>query len=402
LTAFVRKLVDIPRPRPRPSGCPVNGHDARPQPPTEHSPEPGTVDLYEALAFLEQFYAENQTLVPFEQRLRQVRDEIAETGTYRHTRAELTFGARVAWRNSARCIGRLYWQSLRVRDRRHLGTPAEVATESIEHLRQATRGGRIRSTLTVFAPDVPGRCGPRIHNEQLVRYAGYHHADGTVVGDPRSAEFTRGVTALGWQRPSSPGRFDLLPLMISGAGAECPPEIFDLPRDAVLEVPLSHPEYAWFDDLRLRWHAVPAISNMPLVIGGLRYPAAPFNGWYLNTQIGVRNLADADRYNLLPDIARLLGLDTSSVRTLWRDRALLELVRAVQHSFDQAGVTMSDHHTESARFLEHVASERDAGRPCPADWSWLVPSMSGVLTSALHRDYDQPDPRLGPAFLPAP
>ena len=39
-------------------------------------------------------------------------------------------------------------------------------------------------------------------------------------------------------------------------------------------------------ELGLRWHAVPAISNMPLRIGGITYPAAPFNGWYLNTEIG--------------------------------------------------------------------------------------------------------------------
>ena len=49
---------------------------------------------------------------------------------------------------------------------------------------------------------------------------------------------------------------------------------------------------------RLRWHAVPAISNMPLRIGGVTYPAAPFNGWYLGTEIGARNLIDIDRYDM--------------------------------------------------------------------------------------------------------
>ena len=38
---------------------------------------------------------------------------------------------------------------------------------------------------------------------------------------------------------------------------------------------------------------------------------------------------------------------------MWRDRALVEMVRAVQHSFDVAGVTMADHHGESKRFLTH-------------------------------------------------
>ena len=36
--------------------------------------------------------------------------------------------------------------------------------------------------------------------------------------------------------------------------------------------------HEWFADLGLRWHAVPAIDNMCLEIGGICYPAAPFNG----------------------------------------------------------------------------------------------------------------------------
>jgi nitric-oxide synthase len=171
----------------------------------------------------------------------------------------------------------------------------------------------------------------------------------------------------------------------------------------VLEVPLSHPEYVCFAELRLRWHAVPAISNMPLEVGGVTYPAAPFNGWYLGTEIGARNLVDAGRYDLLPVIGERLGLDTSSERTLWRDRALVEMVRAVQHSFDVAGVTMADHHSESRRFLRHVEREERAGRRCPADWSWIVPPVSGGITPVFHRDYDEPDPTTRPAFLlPAP
>jgi len=39
-----------------------------------------------------------------------------------------------------------------------------------------------------------------------------------------------------------------------------------------------------------------------------------------------------------------MGLDTSRDRTLWRDRALLELNVAVLHSYEKAGVTMMDHH----------------------------------------------------------
>jgi nitric-oxide synthase, bacterial len=383
VTAVMPPQTEVPAPR-----CPVS-HGL------ETSIRP--VDRDEAVEFLQQFYAETTPALPLDARLEQVRREIDRFGTYTHTLEELTFGTRVAWRNAARCIGRLYWNSLRVRDRREVIRPAEVAQECVEHLRDATRGGRIRSTITIFAPDRPGLPGPRIHNDQLIRYAGHRTESGDVRGDGRYADFTDRVVELGWQRPSPAGRFDVLPLLVSSGFDE--PQIFELPDDAVLEVPLVHPDHAWFGELRLRWHAVPAISNMPLEVGGITYGAAPFNGWYLGTEIGARNLTDTDRYDLLPIVAERLGLDTSSERTLWRDRAMLEMVRAVQHSFDVAGVTMADHHSESQRFLTHVAKEERAGRSCPADWSWIVPPVSGGLTPVYHRYYDEPDPTQRPAFL---
>jgi nitric-oxide synthase len=356
------------------------------------------VDVDAAHAFLEQFHAETNPAYPLRRRLRRVRAEIERTGTYVHTGAEVEFGAQVAWRNAARCIGRLYWHGLHVRDRRAVHSPSAVADECAAHLRACTRGGRIRSTITVFAPDRPGHPGPRILNDQLVRYAGHRTSSGAIRGDAGQVELTEHALALGWQPPEPPGRFDVLPLLISAGGAA--PEVHELPRNAVLEVPLVHPEFAWFADLRLRWHAVPAISNMPLSIGGVTYPAAPFNGWYLGTEIGARNLADAQRYDLLPVVAERMGIAGGSERTLWRDRAVIELVRAVQHSFDVAGVTMSDHHEESRRFLKHVAKEERAGRGCPTDWSWIVPPISGALTPVFHRYYDEPDPTMRPAYLP--
>jgi nitric-oxide synthase len=367
------------------------------RPSTGVTPHVGpALDIEEARAFIDQCYAEKAPDVSRATRWQEIRDEIATTGTYTHTVHELEFGARVAWRNSARCIGRLYWKSLRVRDLRHLRAPEDVARECVTHLRESTRGGRVRSTISVFAPDGPACPGPRIHNDQLVRYAGHCMPSGEMRGDGRHADFTDSALAAGWLPPEPRGRFDVLPLMISDGGA---PELFEIPRDAVLEVDLVHPSLEWFTELRLRWHALPAISNMPLRIGGVTYPAAPFNGWYLNTEIGARNLADTDRYNLLPVIAGRMGLDTSSPRTMWKDRALVELVTAVQHSFDRSGVTMADHHTESERFLQHVEREAAAGRPCPADWSWIVPPMSGGLTAVYHRYYDEPQPGTTPGFL---
>jgi len=347
----------------------------------------GLARLHEAEEFVLLFHEENPAAGPPTARLREVRRQIESTGTYRHTGAELEFAARVAWRNSSRCIGRLYWRSLRLRDRRHVHTADQVAAEAISHLREATNGGRIRPTITVFAPDTPDVPGPRIVSPQLVRYAGYQSPDGTVAGDPLNVGLTRLVRRLGWTglQATGEGRFDVLPLIVQEARRQ--PALFELPADAVLEVPLSHPEFGWFAGLGLRWHAVPVISDMYLEAGGIRYPAAPFNGWYMCTEIGSRNLGDVDRYHQLPVIARHMGLRTASDHTLWKDKALTELNVAVMFSFLAAGVTMTDHHTESARFINHLVREERAGRACPADWAWVVPPAAASATPVFHRYY---------------
>ena len=342
--------------------------------------------------FITQFHTENRAGSP-DRRLEQVRSEIEQTGTYWHTPAELAFGARVAWRNSARCIGRLYWRSLQVCDRREVTAAADIAAESILHLRQGTNGGRIRPMITIFAPDAPDRPGPRILNPQLVRYAGYQSAEGAVTGDPASADITRLALDLGWPGggPSGgpSGRFDILPLLVQQADA--PVTLHELPADAVLEVPIGHPEFDWFADLGLRWYAMPAVSDMYLEIGGVCYPAAPFNGWYMCTEIGSRDLGDSGRYDQLPVIAARMGLSTTSDRTLWKDKAMTELNLAVLHSFSMAGVTIADHHTESARFLQHLAREELQGRVCPADWTWIVPPAASSATPVFHRYYQNVD-----------
>ncbi len=324
-----------------------------------------------------------------ERRLRQVRAEISATGTYQHTEQELTFGARVAWRNAARCIGRLYWNSMAVRDLRHLSTSDEVAEQCVEHLRLATNGGRIRPLISVFAPDRPDQRTARLLNEQLVRYA----------DDPRSRQRTALARELGWKGGDKD--FDVLPLLTQTAPGRTP-RFHELPEEAVLEIPLTHPNQPGFAALGLRWYAVPAICDMSLEIGGVTYPTAPFNGWYLGTEIGARNLGDTDRYDLLPAVAQLFQLDTEDDRTLWKDRALVELNLAVLHSYQQAGVTMADHHTESARFLTHIERERRHGRAVAADWSWIVPPISASATPVFHRYYDPPDPAQGPAFTHNP
>ncbi|WP_433827086.1 nitric oxide synthase oxygenase [Actinoplanes sp. CA-015351] len=361
----------------------------------DHPAEPwdpsAPVDPGEAEDFLRRCYTENPRLGPVEPRLAIVRAQIAATGSYVHTTDELAHGARMAWRNSSRCIGRLYWRSLMVLDRRRARTADEIYSLLVQHLQSAGEAA-IRPVISIFAPAQPGQPFARVWNEQLIRYAGYRTEAGKTVGDARQQGLTDVVRGFGWQGKGE--AFDVLPLVI-----ETPSEglrLYELPERAIREVPLTHPEYGWFAELGLRWHAVPAISNMRLTIGGVHYPLAPFNGWYMGTEIGARNLADADRYDMIPKIAARMELDTSRESTLWRDRALVELNRAVLHSFEQAGVKMSDHHTESQRFMAHLRNEEKAGRPTPADWSWIVPPMSGGLTPVFHRYYDEMD--LRPAF----
>ncbi len=365
------------------------------------------VDPEEAEEFLRLCYRENPRLGAVEPRLAIVRAQIAATGTYVHTPEELGYGAKVAWRNASRCIGRLYWRSLVVLDRRRARTADEIFSLLVRHLQvaggaaptsriDATVGppaerppGTIRPVISVFAPAVPGQPYPRVWNDQLVRYAGYVTDSGRLVGDPRYVDFTETMQGYGWKGKGE--AFDILPLVI-----ETPDEgvrLYELPERAVLEVPIGHPEFGWFAELGLRWHAVPAIANMRLSVGGVNYPLAPFNGWYMGTEIGSRNLADADRYNIVPLVARMMRLDTSSEATLWRDRALVEINRAVLWSFERAGVKISDHHTEAARFMAHLRNEEKAGRPVPADWSWIVPPLSGGATPVFHRYYHEADQR---------
>lgn len=363
---------------------PIGGmpRSAHPQE-AEHVP----VDVAEAEEFLRLFHTEHPDAGMLRNRLEQVRREVETSGTYRHTEAELAFGARVAWRNSVRCIGRLHWRSLQVRDLREVHAAAGVAAHCVEHLKMATNAGGIQPVISVFPPERPGAPAPRIWNEQLVRYAGYERTDGSVLGDPRYCEFTSSAIRRGWHPPESRGPFDVLPLVVETADEGV--RMFTLPEEAVREVPLRHPEFPWFSRLGLRWHALPAISNMRLSIGGVSYPAAPFNGWYVGTEIGTRHLADSDRYNLVPLIAERMGLDVSGEDTLWRDRALVELNRAVLHSFRQEDVSISDHHTESRRFMAHVQREEAVGRKCPVDWSSVVPRMSGAHTPVLDRGDDE-------------
>jgi nitric oxide synthase oxygenase domain/subunit len=59
-----------------------------------------------------------------------------------------------------------------------------------DHLRYATNGGNLRSTITIFRHRTKANSDFRVWNVQLIRYAGYKQSDGSIMGDPDSVEFT--------------------------------------------------------------------------------------------------------------------------------------------------------------------------------------------------------------------
>ncbi|MCA9698985.1 MAG: nitric oxide synthase oxygenase, partial [Myxococcales bacterium] len=315
-----------------------------------------------------------------QERLATIRASIRLTGTYDHSSEELSYGAQVAWRNSAKCIGRISWNLLRVRDCRHVTSAAGMLHECEEHLRIATAQANMEAVMTVFAPRRPReRWGPRFWNQQLVRYAGYLESDGSVTGDPANLHLTERIMALGWTPPEPRTPFDVLPVVLELP--EQPPHLYGFPEASVLRVAISHPSKREFSDLHLEWCAVPTITAFNLRLGGVDYVCCPFNGWFMQSEIA-RNLWE--RYKVGSAVAGLFGFDTGD--PMWEDRAWNELNEAVLHSFREARLSMVDHRSACKQFFTHVERERKQGREVPAQWSWVVPAIGGSTVSLWHHE----------------
>ena len=351
--------------------------------------------LKKAKQFLDLISAEQAwELETKERRWKEIREEVKATGTYTHTYEELAYGTQVAWRNASKCIGRISWNNMVVRDRRHVTAPDEIFRECQEHVQFATNGGNLQITMTVFRPKQPQeRWGTRFWNSQLYRYAAYEQPDRSILGDPANLSLTQAILKLGWQPPTPRSAYDILPLVIEVPGQE--PKLYHWRPEEVLEVEIEHPTVPDFKAIGMRWYAIPVISNFSAHIGGIEYGCIPFNGWYMDTEI-LRDFLDESRYNKLEEIANILKLDTSSEQTLWRDRVALELNLAILHSFQKAKVTIVDHQTASRQFLSHDLREKKAGRECPSDWGWVVPATGGSTCPVWH--HQMRDFYLEPAY----
>ncbi|XP_066492723.1 nitric oxide synthase, inducible [Tiliqua scincoides] len=347
-------------------------------------PTPKEDLLPQAIEFINLYYSsfKEPKIEDHLARLETVNKEIETTGTYDLTGEELIFATKQAWRNAPRCIGRIQWSNLQVFDARSCRTAKEMFEHICRHLEYSTNGGNIRSAITVFPQRTDGKHDFRIWNSQLLRYAGYQMPDGSVVGDPANVEFTQLCIQLGW-KPKH-GRFDVVPLILQADGQD--PELFELPPELVLEVSMEHPTYEWFKELDLKWYAVPAVSNMLLEVGGLEFTACPFNGWYMGTEIGVRDFCDVQRYNILQEVGRRMGLETRKLSSLWKDKAVIEVNIAVLHSFQKQNVTIMDHHSAAESFMKYMQNEYRIRGGCPADWVWLVPPISGSITPVFHQE----------------
>lgn len=80
--------------------------------------------MSEAVDFINQFYASvnREGSKTHKERVEEIVTSINNTGTYELKETELCFGARTAWRNAPRCIGRIQWSKLQVFDARYVTT----------------------------------------------------------------------------------------------------------------------------------------------------------------------------------------------------------------------------------------------------------------------------------------
>ena len=70
-----------------------------------------------------------------------------------------------------------------------------------------------------------------------------------------------------------PQQFQILPMVLQ-LSPEQPPKWYTVPRQYYAEVPLVHPHHSWFAALGLKWYSTPAVANMELSLGGIKYTGA--------------------------------------------------------------------------------------------------------------------------------
>ena len=161
-------------------------------------------------------------------RLEDVFAEIEAPGTYTHTTDELTVGAKLAWHNHTRCIGKLYWRWLAVRDCRHVTAAEDIRDECFEHLRvvptAAASSRRSRSSPPTGRGSPRRACTTPSSSPTPATARRRHRRRRRRDGRPHGAR-----PALGWT-PGGTTPFDLLPIVLETPDGEVsshpvPPEL---------------------------------------------------------------------------------------------------------------------------------------------------------------------------------
>ena len=107
--------------------------------------------IEEASNFITICYKELHKEQLIEERIKEIQIEVEKTGTYEHTFEELVHGSRMAWRNSNRCIGRLFWSKMHILDAREVNDEEGVYNALIHHIKYATNDGKVKPTITILS-----------------------------------------------------------------------------------------------------------------------------------------------------------------------------------------------------------------------------------------------------------
>lgn len=175
--------------------------------------------------------------------------------------------------STSKCIGRISWNTLEVRDCRHIEKPEGIIREIEKHLEIATAGTNLQSVMTVFRPRRPDEpWGIRFWSDQLVRYACYidEHDPSKTMGDTANKHITKFLIEKGLWTPPPPEKrteHDVLPVVFKMPGYD-KPFVHQFDEKFVYEAAITHPDYP--DDVEKlghKWAAVPAICSFNVNIG---------------------------------------------------------------------------------------------------------------------------------------
>ena len=270
-----------------------------------------------------------------------------------------------------------------------------MAQEIISGIEKAFGNGVITPTVFMFPPRQVGKRGPMLWNGQIFAFAGYRTKDGSTLGDPANIDLTEAITHLGWKPPKERSNWDLLPIVTMAE--DDVPVVTELPPNLKRVVQIQHPKFQdEFKALDMKWVIAPALSRLGFDIGGVQYTASPFMGWFMDGEIGVRNLGDTFRYNMLPKVANALRLhgrdedvDLDDLPEFERlaalSRAQAELNYAVTWSYMQSKISIVDALTASAKWTQFDDEHRrEKGYRLPADPYWLM-APHGSIIPVWHR-----------------